>query len=289
MKKLFFIVHFLLFYCCSFSQEIIIQGKVIDSVTNTGLSYVNIGVSKKSVGTVSDNNGVFKLKLNEKVTLNDTILFSYIGYETKKELISSFKSKNAIILLEPKTNVLNEVVIIPHKFRLKKIGRSSVGLGLTSMNFYSYYEKDVDDRLSKEMGMKLELKKDCRINDLNFHISSNDYKSLKLRVNFYKIENGLPSDLIVSKNIICEIKDGYLGWFKVNLEPYNICFDKEMKEIAVTIQWVESKKMNEKSKYFSISGAILPFNTFYYRDKAMDTWTKNSACSLSFYLNAMCN
>ncbi len=289
MKKLFFIISSLLFYYCSFSQETIIQGKVMDSVTNTGLSYVNIGIAKKGVGTVSDKDGVFKLKLNEKTTSNDTILFSFIGYETQRVLVSALKNKNTVILLEPKTTTLSEVVIKPKKFKLKKIGRSTVGVGLTSMNFYSYYEKDVDDRLSKERGMKLELKKDCRIKDLNFNIKANQFKSLKFRINFYKIENGLPSDLIVSKNIICEIKDGYLGWFKVDLEPYNICFDKETKEVAVTIQWVESKKMNEQSKFFDISCVISPFHTCYYREKAMDTWTKNNACSLCFYLTALCN
>ncbi len=288
MKKLFFIISSLLFYYCSFSQETIIQGKVMDSVTNTGLSYVNIGIAKKGVGTVSDKDGIFKLKLNEKTTSNDTILFSFIGYETQRVLVSSLKNKNTVILLEPKTTTLSEVIIKPKKTKLKKIGRSSGGLCLMSVDFYSYYEKDVDDRLSKEMGMKLELKNDCRIKDFNFRISQNDFKNIKFRVNFYKIENGLPSDLIVSKNIICEIKDGYIGWFKVDLEPYNICFDKETKEIAVTLQWVESKKMNEKSKYFSISAAITPFNTFYHREEAFDKWAKLNQ-SMSFYLTALCN
>jgi hypothetical protein len=289
MRQLLFIISFLSFYVSGFSQEIIIQGKVIDSVTNTGLSYVNIGIANKGVGTVSDKDGIFKLKLNEKITSNDTILFSFIGYETKKVLVSSLRNKNATLLLEPKTTLLSEVVIKPKKSKLKKIGRSSAGLGLMSMDFYSYYEKDIDDRLSKEMGMKLELGKDCRIKDLNFHIKANQFKSLKFRVNFYKIKNGLPSELIVNKNIIFEVKDCFLGWFKVDLEPYNICFEKETKDIAVTIQWIESTKMNEKSKYFDISAAISPFNTLYFREKAMATWGKNSSCNLSFYLNALCN
>lgn len=288
MKQLFFILCFLSFYFCSLSQEIIIQGKVIDSVTNTGLSYVNIGIANKGVGTVSDKDGVFKLKLNEKTTSNDTILFSFIGYETRKVLVSSLKNKNTTLLLEPKTTFLSEVLIKPRKPKLKKIGRSSAGLSLMSVDYYSYYDKDIDDRLSKEMGMKLELKKDCVIKDLNFRIASNDFKRLKFRVNFYKIENGLPSELIVNKNIIFEVTDGYIGWFKVDLEPYNICFEKETKEIAVTLQWVESVKKNEKSKYFSISAALSPFNTFFHREKALDKWAKINQ-SMSFYLNALCN
>src|SRR5690606_37772729 len=155
------------------------------------------------------------------------------------------------------------------------------------MNFYSYYEKDVDDRLSKERGMKLKIKRNCHIEDLNFNITSNDFTSLKFRVNLYKIEDGLPTDLLIEKNIVFEVKDNYLGWFKVDLQPYEIYLDEDVEEDAVTIQWLESVKRDENSKYFSISTAASPLNTAYFREKAMDTWTTGGQ-SLSFYLNAMC-
>lgn len=155
------------------------------------------------------------------------------------------------------------------------------------MNFYTAYEKEVDDRLSKEVGMKFKLKKDCKIEDLNFNITSNEFSSLKFRLNFYKIENGLPTMLIVQKEIIFEIKDEFLGWYRLDLKPYEIYLDKESEDVAVTIQWVESKKTNEKSKYFGISTAASVTETAFYREKAMDTWSA-SGQGLSFYLNAMC-
>ena len=286
MKQFVLIIGFLSFYNYCFSQESIIMGKVMDSKKNTGLNYANIGIANKSVGTVSDSNGLFKLKLNDKVTINDTIQFSYVGFKTKKVLVSALKTKDPIVLLEPKNNVLKEVLVKPKKFRIKRIGKSTAGLGLTSLGFYSYYDKDVDDRLSKEMGMKLELKGESKIKDLCFKIASNHFKSVKFRVNFYNIKNDLPNELIVSKNIITEIKDGSVGWYTIDLEPYNIYFDKETKDIAVTIQWIECKKSNPMSKYFNISAAISPFSTFYYRDKAMSTWTKIHQ-SMSFYLTTM--
>ncbi|MCK7530594.1 MAG: hypothetical protein MZV63_05890 [Marinilabiliales bacterium] len=48
--------------------------------------------------------------------------------------------------------------------------------------------------------------------------------------------------LIVEKDIVFEIKDEFKGWFIVDLKPYEIYLDKETEDIAVTIQWVESKK-----------------------------------------------
>ena len=271
------------------SQEKIISGKVLNFENSEPLPYVNIGIKNKTVGTVSNNNGLFKLSLNDKVTSKDTVIFSYIGFKTEKYLVSELNKITEPILLHSKNMELDEVVVSSKKIKLKskKIGRTSKGLGLTHMNYYSYYEKDVDDRLSKERGMKLKIRRNCHIEGLNFKITSNDFTSLKFRVNFYKTENGLPTELLVKENIVFEIKDNFLGWFKVDLEPYKIYLKKDVEEVAVTIQWLESVKKNEKSKYFAISTAASPLSTAYFREKAMDTWTK-SGQSLSFYLNAMC-
>jgi hypothetical protein len=288
MKSLLTI--FMLLALCNsncYSQEKVITGEIKDFENKTLLQYVNIGIENKGVGTVSNSNGIFSLKLNEKIKENDTITFSHIGYKTKKIVLTELTQSNNSIELQPETNNLNEIVVKFVKPKPKKFGRSSKGLGLMHCNFYSYYEKNVDDRLSKEIGMKFKLKKDCKINDLNFNVTSNEFKSLKFRLNFYKIENSLPSKIIVEKDIIFEIKDGFLGWYNLDLKLFEIYLDKEMEDIAVTIQWIESVKMNEKSKYFSISTAMSTTETSFFREKAMDNWKKNGQ-SLSFYLNTMC-
>ena len=286
-----FLLSMIAFLCSGYSiysQDKIIEGEVLNTELNTPLAYVNIGIAKKNVGTVSNVKGKFRLKLNDQISDQDTIIFSHIGFTSKEVIVSNLISKSKIVLLDPKTSDLNEVIVEAKMPKPKKIGRHTKGLGLTHANFYSYYDEDVDDKLSREKGMKLKINKNCRIKDLNFNITGNDFRSLKFRVNFYKIENDLPTKIIVNKNIIFEIKDGFLGWFTVDLEPYDIYFEKEIEEIAVTIQWVESVKTGEKSKYFSISTAASPINIAFSRDKAMDVWMK-SGQYLSFYLNAMCN
>lgn len=285
MKFYFFL--FLTITLNSFSQVKTISGEIKDSKNKTELQYANIGISNKNAETVSNANGKFSLKINEKINKNDMVSFSYVGYQTKTIAISKLNLLNNIIELEPEKNQLDEVVVNFIKPKPKRIGRSSKGLGLMHTNFYTYYEKDVDDRLSKEVGMKFELKKDCKINDLNFNITSNDFSSLKFRLNFYKVENGFPTTLLVEKDIVFEIKDKFLGWYTLDLKPYTIYLDKETEDIAITIQWVESQKANKKSKYFAISTAMSVTETAFYREKSMDSWTK-SGQSLSFYLNASC-
>jgi hypothetical protein len=273
----------------TYAQDFKVKGKVIDSKTNETIEFVNIGISNKGVGTVSNENGLFSLKLNEQVTKNDSIIFSHIGYKVQIIKVSEFENKEIVVSLEPETNILKEVVIVKTKApKPKKIGRNSKGLGLMHMNFYTYYEKEVDDRLSKEVGMELKVNKNCQIDSLTFNITSNDFKKLKFRVNFYKIGNGLPTEIIVNQNIIFEINNEYLGWFSVDLTPYDIYFTDDTGDIAVTIQWVQSEKSTAKSKYFSISTAQSPLNNAFYREKAMDTWTKSNQ-NMSFFLSGMCN
>ncbi|AXB55599.1 carboxypeptidase-like regulatory domain-containing protein [Flavobacterium fluviale] len=280
----------LLFVFLSFAiyaQENTISGDVKNSQNNSALEYVNIGIARKNSGTVSNANGNFVLKLSEKVSLNDTIVFSHIGFEAKKVLVSHLQSKNNVVAMTPSENALKEVVVTFKKPKPKQFGRSSKGLSLMHSNFFYAFDKTVDDYLSREKGMELRIKKDCKVNDFNFNITSNEFKSIKFRLNFYKVENNLPSTILIDKDIVFEVKDNKLGLFTVDLKPYDIYLDKEMGDIAVTIQWIESVKSNEKSKFFAISTAVSATENSFYRERNMANWSK-SGQSLTFYLNTMC-
>ncbi|QOG03499.1 carboxypeptidase-like regulatory domain-containing protein [Flavobacterium sp. MDT1-60] len=280
----------LVFFLVTFgitAQENSISGEIKDSKNNSNLDYVNIGISDKNAGTISDAKGNFNLKLNNKVTPNDTVVFSHIGFETKKIVVSQLKSDRNKIILEPSENTLKEVVVKFKKPKSKQFGRSAKGLALMHSNFFYAMDKTIDDRLSREKGMQFKIKKNCKVNDFNFNITSNQFKSVKFRLNFYKVENDLPSKIIIEKDILFEVKDEFQGLYTLDLKPYNIYLDKEMGEIAVTIQWIESVKRDDKSKYFAISTAISPTETSFHRERNMSTWYKTGQ-SLTFYLNTMC-
>ena len=99
----------------AYSQEKIISGKVWNFENNKPLPYVNIGIKNKTVGTVSSNDGLFKLLLNDKVTSKDTVVFSYIGFKTEKYLVSELNKTKEPILLQPETMELDQVVISSKK------------------------------------------------------------------------------------------------------------------------------------------------------------------------------
>src|SRR5690606_34661708 len=169
---------FLFFVGTVYGQEEI-TGKIIDSETEAVIPYVNIGIKDKGVGTVTDQNGKFTLTLHSDILPGDKIIFSHLGYETREYPVSSLLNKNNTIELDPSATELEEVVVHFKAPKAKKIGRKSVGLGLLHIEFNSAYEKEVDDRLSKEMGMIFNMRKSCKIDGLLFNITSNEFKYLK--------------------------------------------------------------------------------------------------------------
>lgn len=191
------------------------------------------------------------------------------------------------IFLQPEENHLDEVVLKAKGLKEKRLGRTNRGLGLMHYNYYTVHEEEVDDRLGKELGMNLKLRKSCRLDKFNFAISTNEFKKLKLRLNIYDLQNDQPDSLLISDNILIELEERETGWQSIDLDSYNIFLQEELGEILVTLQWLESEKTAEESKYFAIPASKSPFHKVYFRDKAMDTWTVQTG-SLSMYVDARC-
>ena len=238
------------------AQEKKVIGRLVDAETKQAIPYVNIGVFQKNIGTVSDENGNFVLGFSEYSTASDSIIFSHIGYQTVKYALSQLLKSVGDIPLNPESKLLQEVSIKPKKMVKKFLGRNGKGLGLMHFNFYTFYEKEVDDRLGKEAGVLLPVKRGCFLNELQMNISSNEFSNLKFRLNLYKVVDGIPTELIMPKEVIFEIKEGYVGLYRLDLRSYNLYLSKDMGHVAATIQWVESKKTKSDSKYFSLYSSL---------------------------------
>jgi hypothetical protein len=71
----------ILFLFSSIFSNAQITGKVIDSISKKPIPYVNIWIENEPYGTTSEEDGFFKFS---KDFTSKTIVFSAIGYETKK-------------------------------------------------------------------------------------------------------------------------------------------------------------------------------------------------------------
>jgi len=97
-----------------FSQSFTVTGSVIDDSNNESLIGVNIKVVGTSNGTITDDNGNFKIELNNP---DYTLDFSYLGYETQSVKVNNTQTLN--IRLTPATQLLNELVVVGYGVQKK--------------------------------------------------------------------------------------------------------------------------------------------------------------------------
>jgi hypothetical protein len=102
--------------CCTFliSSTVLyaqtsISGKVSDAASGETLAGVNIVVKGKVVGTISNTNGEFSLKVNDAPPF--TLVFSFVGFKSVESQITNAATTGLDIKLEEQTVLGEEVVI----------------------------------------------------------------------------------------------------------------------------------------------------------------------------------
>ncbi len=110
-----------------------IRGRVLDKSDKQPLPYSSIYLSGKAIGTVTNDNGQFQLKLPSKY-LADTLIVSCIGYKRIKAPVSSFLSEEKDYLLKPDVISIQEVII-------RKISPVNLLQSATEAVFENYPDK----------------------------------------------------------------------------------------------------------------------------------------------------
>ena len=214
-------MNFILLFFCSFvtiAEGQVLEGIVVNSITNEPLPYSNVGILNKNIGTVTNENGTFKLDVS-KFSSTDTIRISYIGYETLDTLGLNTDSENkTIIRLKPHEIQLPEVQITNRKTKTF-ISGNTVKWDKVSFTFMS-------KQLGAELGTLIKLKNRALLEQIRFHIIKTTLDSLVLRVNIYDVVNGLPCNNLLKEPIIIRARN-VVGDVNVDLSDYNIVIDDD--------------------------------------------------------------
>ena len=137
------------------------KGKITDKNTGFPLPYVNIGIVNKGIGTVSNESGVFHLKLNpDDFTERDTLVFSSIGYTSIRtavpDLDFTFNDYPKFIMM-PEIMELREVVVTDSgAFEIEDI----VGYQNSGEKMFGYWKDNI--ALGGELATKIKVKKGLR-------------------------------------------------------------------------------------------------------------------------------
>jgi hypothetical protein len=92
------------------SKFISLKGKVIDGVTKKPIPYTNIYLLSSNIGTISNNDGEFILKVPVNMA-NMPVRISYMGYKNQDLTLDKIQSQNNIIELTTEVVTLKELVI----------------------------------------------------------------------------------------------------------------------------------------------------------------------------------
>lgn len=246
-----------------------ISGKIIDANDKHELPYINVGIVGKGIGTVSDMDGKFTIQLPDSVS-SQTIKFSCIGYKSQsyivKDLIKILNKNSNLILLEPNTFTLSQVVVKPKILKTKVLGNKN--------NNKSAMAGFKSNDLGSEMGTIMKLKKaPTYIENVNFNIAKNEIENLKFRVNIYSMKNGKPDSILLKEPIYVNtsIKSGTLS---VDMKKYNIWVDTDY---LVSLEWIEDYGPNKL--YFCVG--LMDSNSMW-RKTSQDTWQKATPVGIGF-------
>jgi len=91
-------------------KNITFKGKIIDREEKVVLPYTSISVLKSNIGTVSNSDGEFELKIPGSMN-QDTIIFSFLGYRQLRKPINEIIDTSYVIYLQPTSVQLKEIKV----------------------------------------------------------------------------------------------------------------------------------------------------------------------------------
>lgn len=199
MKNLFFVLTAVLFSFSAMAQNMI-KGTVCDE---NGKPLVGVNVIQKNsfLGTISDANGKFSLQTGN--SNNQTLVFSFIGYETLEQKASD----NMDIILTPSVVVTSEVVV--SAVRAEKntpVACSEISKKELVKNNYG---QDLPFMLNQMPGVVTNSDAGTGVGYTNFRIRGTDMTRINITV------NGIPLNDAESQNV-----------FWVNMPDFTASVDK---------------------------------------------------------------
>lgn len=87
-----------------------VRGQIFDESTKKPLPFVSVGIVEKGIGTVSNYDGIFNLKIPAN-SLASTVTISHLGYRNQQIPIRSFSQNKVDIFLETEYISIQEIII----------------------------------------------------------------------------------------------------------------------------------------------------------------------------------
>jgi len=251
------------------SAQIKIEGK-IENMNKIGLSYSSVSVLNSDIVVLTNEKGLFMIEIPESNN-STTITVEMNGYEKKIVSIDEL-IKNPIVTLNEKPIQLNEIVVKNTQMKEKIIGQKKRPM----LTFSKMFDENVH---TIEQGSVFEIFPQTTTNSYSFYIiPSSKFEEITLKVNIYSVKNNQPDESLLNENII--YKTTTTAWQKIDLKPYKLRF-KNHDKIAITLQLVAHKKLDDNNFVFGISAKKTTSNKMLFRYHNQGNWESSSGVFIS--------
>lgn len=209
----FFTITFILIFSITAKSQHL-QGTITDAESGQPLPYVHVGILGKNYGTVSDENGKYRIEL-EGIAPQDSLAFSILGYQVQKFYIASIQSKSILdIFLQPTIYEIETLTVTDRSgISTKNIGYDKASKTTVGWNGRAWR--------GTEIAQPIEGLEGDWLLDFYCHIRFNMFDSVIFRLNIYENVYGQPGQSLLQENILLQIGKKQ-KWLKFDLRPYNL-------------------------------------------------------------------
>lgn len=207
------------------SAQQYLQGRVTDADTREPVPFVNIGITKLNTGTVSDEQGRYKLRI---AAPEQVVTFSSIGYHTENISVETL-AKNGEVALRPrpydmptvelKASALSEEEVVLGE-RLEEQGHS-IGFG--------------SSELGTEIAAHIRIGKETWIKSAHFAINHAAGDSLLFRVNLYDFAGGRVGENLLPENVLIATEQKK-GTIDADLSEFNLVVSRD---VLLSLEWIK--------------------------------------------------
>ena len=220
-------------------EKVVVRGKVMNKSNGQPIPFVNIGVRKRNIGTISKEDGSFELAL-EGMLLTDSLSFSMVGFQPVSYSVKELPEDFIKVALEEDVRILKEVVAYGKEEReTVKLGRwktSKTTRGQSNTNSYG---------TGAAYGIKIKPEnKAIMLEKVNFHMRFNTTDSILFRINILSIKEGEPARSILGEPLYMK---SYRGekWISQDFGRHRIVIAEEVLISYEVIKvWFSGKTKN---------------------------------------------
>lgn len=232
--RFFFIFSFFCILSTNAESQLV-AGRVIDSNSKEALEYVSLGILNTRIGSISDENGDFRIELGNLPPTN-VLRVSMIGYESQTFALGDLSENQHLIELVRTPIPLEEVIVKPYK--------EEGTVGTTSFTRIGNWCGWGGSRFGKghEIGSPIDLgSQPVLLKSLHVHVHRQAFDTSFYRLHIRTLENMLPKEELLKSNVILTIS-AESGWVEMDLSDYHIVLEGQ---VAVSLEWLKVQGVNE--------------------------------------------